>query len=761
VSPIAETARDVPDGPGAQTAEDRRRVTVPDPAPSAPGAPTGGVAHVLQFYEDDHALVHSIHRWTTDALEAGRAAVVIATRAHLAALAVRLRGEGMDPAALASEGRYVALEAAEALAGLMVEGWPDPGRFAELVVGPIARAARGGRGVQAFGEMVALLALAGRFDAAVHLEELWSAVVRDRRVPVLCAYPMAAFRQDADGEPFRRLCAQHTRVVPAERCTGLHPRDRLRHVGHLQQRENSLEAEAARRRAAETLLSQQEQELVAFLESAVEGLQRVAPDGRVLWANRGLLDLLGYTAPEYVGRHVSEVHVDLEALDGLWRGLMAREAVTDLPAKLRSKDGSVRHVRIHASGHWAEGRLLHTRWFIRDVTEQWQLEQELKAKLEQLAVADRRKDEFLAMLGHELRNPLSALQNALAVADLDASRRGDAFRIARRQADQLGRLVDDLLDVARITRGRIELRTEPVSVARLVEQAVEATRALVERRAHGLAVSLPSPDVLVTGDPTRLEQVLVNLITNAAKYTDPGGRIEVAAAEQGGTVLLRVRDNGIGIPADILPYVFDLFAQAERGLDRAHGGLGIGLTIVRQLVELHGGRVEARSEGRGTGAEILVWLPTRARADAGPPPAPPAADGGRPSGIRVLLVEDHVDVATSLTMVLEALGHRVAVAHDGPGGLAAARAHHPDVMLVDIGLPEMDGYEVARRVRGDPALAGVVLIALTGYGLDQDRQRTRAAGFHHHLVKPVDPEALQDLLLRAAPDRTPAASPLG
>jgi two-component system CheB/CheR fusion protein len=355
------------------------------------------------------------------------------------------------------------------------------------------------------------------------------------------------------------------------------------------------------------------------------------------------------------------------------------------------------------------------------------------------------------MLGHQLRNPLAAVRNAITAARLDPGRGDRALEIAHRGTDQLARLVDDLLDVARITQGRIPLHVQRLPLAGVVERAVESTRRLVEDRAQAIAVSLPAADVQVDGDATRLEQVVANLVSNAAKYSDPGGRIVVTATVEAGEAVLRVRDDGIGIAPETLPHVFDLFAQGDRALDRAQGGLGIGLTIVKRLVELHGGRVEAHSRGLAQGAEFVVRLPA-VLAPRGEAVAPPAATGGLQSGCaRVLVVEDNVDAAESLRMLLELLGHRVRVVHDGPHALEVARATPPDVMLVDIGLPGMDGYEVARRAGEDADLRDVVLVALTGYGRGEDRKRALAAGFHHHLVKPVNPDALLGLLANVGP----------
>jgi signal transduction histidine kinase/CheY-like chemotaxis protein len=365
---------------------------------------------------------------------------------------------------------------------------------------------------------------------------------------------------------------------------------------------------------------------------------------------------------------------------------------------------------------------------------------------ESLEASNRVKDEFLAMLGHELRNPLSAVRNAVAIANLDEVRRPRALEIARRQADQLGRLIDDLLDVARITQGRIVLRKERVNLAEIIERAVESTRAIAEGRGVRLVVTRTPAAILVEADPARLEQVFVNLLSNAAKYTDAGGRIDVTSERRVYEIAVHVRDTGIGIAPEMLPHIWDLFAQGDRSLDRTQGGLGIGLTPARRLVELHGGKIEAHSEGLGKGAEFVVRLVALPVAIEEPLPgvAPPPPE--RCAG--VLVVEDSPDVAESLTMFLELLGHRVRAVYDGVVALDAARTSPPDVMLVDIGLPGMDGYEVARRVRCDPDLNRVILVALTGYGREEDRRQAMAAGFDYHLVKPVSPDALHGLVAR-------------
>jgi PAS domain S-box-containing protein len=377
-----------------------------------------------------------------------------------------------------------------------------------------------------------------------------------------------------------------------------------------------------------------------------------------------------------------------------------------------------------------------------DVTERIEAEAKLKE-------ADRRKDEFLAMLAHELRNPLAPIRNALYVLRLpmtggDAAT--DALAMVERQVHNMVRLVDDLLDVSRITRGKIQLRTEPVDLATVLQRAVEATRPLIEANRHTLTMTLTPQPARVLADPTRLEQVFANLLNNAAKYTERGGFIAVVAECDGSQVVVRVRDTGFGIPMTMLPHIFDLFTQGERTLERAQGGLGIGLTLVKTLVEMHGGTVEAHSAGPGQGSEFVVRLPVCAEPLSRPEPKPAIdAGAGRGAGLHVLVVEDNKDAADSLAILLQFWGHEVRTAHDGLSGLKAARSYRPQVVLLDIGLPGLDGYEVARRLRQE--FGGKVrLVAMTGYGQDDDRRRAREAGFDAHFVKPADPVLLQRLL---------------
>ena len=365
--------------------------------------------------------------------------------------------------------------------------------------------------------------------------------------------------------------------------------------------------------------------------------------------------------------------------------------------------------------------------------------------------ADQRKNEFLAMLAHELRNPLAPVRNAaqmLRNSQSDPARLEWAANVIDRQSRHLVRLVDDLLDVARITQGKITLSFEPVDVATVVAMAEEMTRQLIETRRHRLAVRLPATPLSVYGDCARIAQVLGNLLNNAAKYSEPGSDIALEAEENGGEIVFRVRDSGIGIPADLLGSIFDLFIQADRSLDRSQGGLGIGLTIVRNLVHMQGGSVHAASAGAGRGSEFVVRLP-RVAGQAAPAHAGEPALRSVPRtspALRILVVDDHPDAAESMAALMQSAGHEPTIALDGPTALAMARRLRPDVVMLDIGLPGMNGFEVARELKAAPETSGCVLIAVSGYGQTEDQRRSREVGFDHHIVKPADLAALERIL---------------
>jgi signal transduction histidine kinase/DNA-binding response OmpR family regulator len=383
---------------------------------------------------------------------------------------------------------------------------------------------------------------------------------------------------------------------------------------------------------------------------------------------------------------------------------------------------------------------------------------------------DQRKNEFLAMLAHELRNPLAPISNAvhiLRVSEDDASKIAWARELIARQLKQLVRLVDDLLDVSRITRGKIELKIETVDVAQVVAAAIETSKPNIDAQRHALSLQLPSEPMQLVGDFARVAQILSNVVNNAAKYTPKGGRISLSAAREGGEIVFRVRDSGVGIPPEFLTSIFDPFTQVDRTLARSHGGLGIGLTLVRRLVEMQNGRVSVRSEGRNRGSEFTVRLPA---AETAKVPASEAietpATQPSPAGLRVLVVDDNRDVADSTASIMRMNGCDVHVAYDGKDALESVQRLRPDAVLLDIGLPAIDGYLVAEHIRAQPENGRTMIVAVSGYGQEQDRVRSKSVGFDYHVVKPIDPNVLAGLVgsLRlsrdAAHGESPAHAPL-
>jgi len=670
-------------------------------------------------------------------------------------------------------------------------------------------------------------------------------------------------------------------VIPAESHLKSAPQTRIKLIAELQQNARALEWEVQRRTMVEHALAERDRELSDFLENAFEGLLKVGPEGTIFWANGAGLELLRCSDVECVGRSIEDFHLDPLHARKLLHRLLAGDILQDHATTLRRSDGSIRHVRIAANALWDAGRLIYSRWFIRDVTHEWmadgarghlaaivessddpivsktldgvirswncaaerlfgysaeeavgqpitlivpperlqeeadilarlrrgeriehfetvrvaksgcridvaltispildasgaivgaskivrditerkvseQRQQRIIAELrraeEALREADRRKDEFLAVLAHELRNPLAPIRYAVALARKGRaqSRQRQAQGIIERQVEHMSRLLDDLLDVSRITRGTLILRRSSIDLASVISAAQESARPLIETKRHTLALKLPEKPIRLVADPVRLAQVLANILINAAKYTDPGGRIELEAAREGCDLIVAIRDNGIGISAEMMPKVFTLFAQAAPALERSEGGLGIGLSLVRGLMELHGGTVSAHSRGTGHGSEFVVRLPIGNPADQpadAAPVRPPAS--ARTKSLRLLVADDNRDSAATCAALLEAAGHEVSVAHSGGEAFDLACRLEPDVLLLDIGMPELNGYQLAQRIRDTDWGRRAVLIAVTGWGQEEDKRRALAAGFDRHLTKPIDPDGLESVLLQA------------
>ena len=509
-----------------------------------------------------------------------------------------------------------------------------------------------------------------------------------------------------------------------------------------------------------TELRQGQNRYRSVVEDQTELICRFLPDGTYTFVNGAYCRYFGRSPEDLLGRSfwmfLPEAAREL-VRDSL-ESITADSPVATAEHEVIGPGGELRlHLWTNRGLFDGSGRLVEYQAVGRDVTQRKRAEEEhqqleSQRRIEEtLRDADRRKDEFLAMLAHELRNPLAPI--GLAVETLRREPLSEESREARdiiaRQVVHITRLVDDLLDISRITLGKIRLNFESVNLGVVVRQAVDGARPLMEASRHHLSVSMPQVPVHANADPARLTQVIANLLDNAAKYTDPGGRISLIVEREGSDVLLTVSDEGIGIAADKLPTIFEPFTQVRSSLSAVHGGLGIGLTLVRRLVELHGGRVAARSAGLGQGSEFVVRLPALAVAVAEQLPSP-EPDALEPIPLRVLVVDDNVDAANSLARLLRVTGHTVHVANDGEAALESEREFGPDAVLLDLALPRMDGLEVARRLRRRYESEPLLIVALTGFGQPADRERTAAAGFDHHFTKPVGIETVEALLSRWA-----------
>jgi PAS domain S-box-containing protein len=504
---------------------------------------------------------------------------------------------------------------------------------------------------------------------------------------------------------------------------------------------------------SEESLRRGESEYRSLFENAGVGNAEIDLEtGRFVRVNRTYCAITGYDADALLGMTYLDVtHPDdRDRTHGLVEPFLREHAgAFEMEKRYVRRDGRTIHVQVCGTLiRDADGRPIRLLGCVEDITQRRRIEEERRD-------ADRRKDEFLAMLSHELRNPLAPIRNALSVlslADADPGATAWAREVIDRQTGVLTHLVDDLLDVARITQGKVTLHRATVRLAGVVTAAVEASQPLIDARRHRLEVDLPDEPLYVDGDTTRLSQVVLNLLNNAAKYTPDGGHIRLSLAREADRAVLRVADDGDGLAPETLATAFDLFTQADRSLDRAQGGLGIGLTLVRRLVELHGGCVDAHSDGPGLGAEFVVRLPL-----VPAPAAPVTPPGGVPRltdaairPLRILVVDDNHDAADTLARLLRRLGHEVHTCYDGQEACRQALAFAPGVVLLDLGLPGLDGFEVARRLRREPALDGLRILALTGYGSESDRRRAVEAGFDGHLVKPVALDQLLQLLARAS-----------
>lgn len=491
----------------------------------------------------------------------------------------------------------------------------------------------------------------------------------------------------------------------------------------------------------------------SLIESNIDAMMTTDPRGIISDVNKQMELLTGCTRDELIGAPFKDYFTDPERAEAAIRRVLSEGKVTDYELTARARNGQETIVSYNATTfHDRDRKLQGVFASARDVTERSRLEKQMQNQAAELSDLHRRKDEFLAMLSHELRSPLAPIANAVQMLGLQKGTESLVQRQSRaiieRQMSQLQHLVDDLLEVSRITTGMVQLRRVPVTVSDIIEGAIETVRPLIEKCRHEFSVSVPSEPIWLNADAARLEQVVVNLLTNAAKYTDEAGHIWLTVRKEADECVLGIRDTGVGITAELLPCIFDLFTQADRSLDRSQGGLGIGLALVQRLTELHNGTVEVHSTLK-QGSEFIVRLPVHSDESR------VASSESQNSSLlatplRILVVDDNVDTVLSFSMLLRASGHDVQTAHDGLKAVQAAIEYRPDIVLLDIGLPGLNGYEVAKQLRAHPDMKHVVLVALTGYGQDSDRQTSSEAGFTYHLVKPARFDELQKILATVA-----------
>jgi len=491
--------------------------------------------------------------------------------------------------------------------------------------------------------------------------------------------------------------------------------------------------------------------LAAIVESSEDAIHSKTLDGRILSWNAGAERIFGYTADEVIGQPITlivpaELHdAENELLERLRRG----ERIRHFETVRLAKDGRRIPISLSVSPVCnSRGEIVAAANVSRDISEWKATEHALRVSEEALREEHRRKDDFLATLAHELRNPLAPIRYAVAASrkpGLSEEKREQGRQIVERQLEHMSRLLDDLLDIARVMHNMLTLRKRRVELRSVIGAAIETCRPKIDAKQHTLALDLPPQPIELDADPVRLAQVFTNLLINAAKFTNPGGRIELHVRRDHRNLVVSVRDNGVGMAPETIPHLFTLFSQANTALERSEGGLGIGLALVRGLVALHGGSVEARSGGLGRGSEFSVSLPViAAMPERMSQAAGQASEPVKP--LRVLVADDNRDGADSCATLLEVSGHTVKTAYNGRDAFEFARQFQPDVALLDIGMPELNGYEVAHKIRGEPWGGTIVLVAITGWGQDEDRRRALAAGFDHHLVKPIDPTQLDALL---------------
>lgn len=620
------------------------RLSLSNPTSHQPHSHAGsGHSHVVQFYENEHFLSAAVADFLAEGLKSDEPLVVIATEPHRDAFATRLRAKGFDVAHATRVGRIQMLDARDTLNQFMEGTNPDGARFIEVIGGILEKTLDGtsGSGIRAYGEMVDLLWKEGNTDGAVRLEELWNELAGTYSFKLLCAYAMGNFYKEAHTGHFQEICRQHEEVFPTERYSRADDAAKLLEITLLQQRARALETEISHRtqleqrlrdslsarRSVEESLRRSEQELKDFLANAAEGIHWVGADGIVIWANRAEMELLGYAADEYIGHHIAEFHADLPVIEDILQRLQRNETLRGFEARLRCKDGSIRHVSINSNVLWRNGQFIHTRCFTRDITDlkrasaerERLLEREKAARLE-AETANRAKGDFLAVMSHELRTPLNAIGGHVQLIEMGVhgpvteAQREALIRIERSQRHLLS-LINDVLNLVRVENGHVDYQFADVDLDSLVKDVTSMVEPLAAANQLTLEVLLPARDgdhpLVVNADRDKVQQIVLNLLTNAIKFTPPGGHINVYAAAQPDApecASIQVRDTGCGIPASKLENIFEPFVQLAARPTSGQDGLGLGLAISRDLARGMGGDLRAASS-LGEGSTFTLTLP--------------------------------------------------------------------------------------------------------------------------------------------------------
>jgi signal transduction histidine kinase/ActR/RegA family two-component response regulator len=775
---------------------------------------TSAGGHVVQFYEDDGLLLDTLNEFVADGLAGGESVIVIATGEHRAELDRRLGALGPNVDAAIAAGRYLAVDAAETLASIVVNGVPDAVRFRDVVGGLLGRVDGSGPR-RVFGELVGLLLTAGHVSATIRLEELWNELLAEHPLRLFCAYPMRHLGGRRLADPVTLICQQHDRIVPVE----TYPRndtshERLRAIVALQQQASSLHTEEAERGAVEATLRAVKAELEAQVADLrrlhqmsarltstldLEPLLREVLDAvlGVQDAPMGLLSLCDPETPLTLRVHRGFDAAFVEEIErvpfggGAWgvayterRPVIVEDTETDpvfapyrdtarragfracqsTPLSTRGGDViGVLSVYFAKPRRRAESAARLVELYLRiaaDAIENAQLHERLRKELDdrreslarehaarsQAETANRMKDEFLANVSHELRTPLNAVlgwTHILRTGRPDEATLARAVEVIERNAQAQAKLIEDILDASRAITGTLSITRDAVDLGRVITAAAEAVRLAAQSKGIALTMILDPSARHITGDAGRLQQAVWNVLSNAVKFTHRGGKVEVRLARADGHAEIKVADTGEGIASDFLPFVFEHFRQGDPTITRRHGGLGLGLTLVRHLVELHGGVVRAESAGEGYGTTVLIELPLAADGVEAPHPEVPAPAGPL-RGVQILVVDDDHDALDMLARLLTDAGAAVRTAGSATEALTMLRWIRPDVLVSDLAMPDEDGYSLIRSLRASERGNGhaTPAVALTAYVRVQDRARAVAAGFNMFVEKPVDPDEL-------------------